>query len=97
MFGAAFVALSSVVSQIHFAKSGAWSAFPPAHVARVKGVIWIHAAFGLVALCGGALLLRFPGLVHEAAWGSLGLLMTVAALWLQDKGMKEEKRLLHID
>jgi hypothetical protein len=96
MFAACLVAVGSVLVQLYFARSGAWAGFSPAYAARLRGMVWTHGAFGGIALAAGLLLLRYPGRLHETLWGLIALAMAVAALWLQDQGMKSERAALGI-
>jgi hypothetical protein len=96
MFAAFLVALSSVLSQFYFMKSGAWASFSQDYIARLRGVTWAHGAFGGIALVAGLLLFRYPGRFHEILWGLLSLSMILISLWLQDRGMKLERRTLKI-
>jgi len=86
----------AVPMQLYLAKSGAWAGFTPTHTAKLRGVIRIYAGFAGVTLIGGLLLVRYPGLLHETVWGVVALLGAVAALWLQDQGMKTERAALGI-
>jgi hypothetical protein len=96
MFAAFLVALSSILSQLYFMKSGAWAGFSPTYVARLKGVVWAHGAFGGIALVAGLMLLRYPGRFHEILWGLISLSMILISLWVQDRGMKIERTALQI-
>ncbi len=96
LVAAFMVALTSVLYQTYFQASGAWVAFGPEYAARLKSVVWMHGAFGGAALAGALLLRRYPGPTHEMLWGFFALSVMLAATWLQDRGMKMERSMLHI-
>lgn len=96
MVAASLVALSSVVSQVFLWKSGAWIAFKPEYIGRLKIVAWTHGAFGLIALIAALLLHRYPVPAHETLLGMAAFGMIMVALWLQGKGMRLERAMLQI-
>jgi len=96
MFAVALDVLVSVLIQFYMARSGAWAVFSPAHIARLKAVVWTQGAFIGLALAAGLLLLRYPGPLHETVWGVVAVLSAGFALWLQHRGMEAERVALGI-
>ena len=96
MFAVCLAVLVSLLMQFYMTRSGAWAVFSPAHIARLKGVLWTQGAFIGMALAAGLLLLRYPGPLLETVWGVVAVLLAGLALWLQDRGMEAERAALGI-
>lgn len=88
--------LSALLLQFHFERSGAWKVFPPEMIKRFHLSNWIYGLFLLICLAGAFQLSRYPSHTAEMAWGFVVLFFSVAALYLQNRGMQEEKKELGI-
>ncbi len=86
----------ALVVQVYFAKSGAWLVFSPASIKRFKFTNWIYLFVMLIFLAGAFQLFRYPSQTGEMVWGFVALFFSVAALYMQNRGMQEEKKELGI-
>jgi uncharacterized membrane protein len=86
----------ALVVQVYFAKSGAWQAFSPASIKRFRFTNWIYLSIMLICLAGAFQLFRYPSQPAEMVWGFVVLSFSVAALYMQNRGMQEEKKELGI-
>jgi hypothetical protein len=82
--------------QVHFERSGAWKVFPPEFIRRFKAANRLYAFFALLCLGGALQLYRYPSRIAEMVWGCVVLFFSILALYMQHKGMQEEKRELGI-
>jgi len=86
----------ALVVQVYFAKSGAWQVFSPTSIKRFKFTNWIYLFVMLICLAGAFQLFRYPSQTGEMVWGFVALFFSVAALYMQNRGMQEEKKELGI-
>jgi len=94
--GTAGVILASLAIPFYFAMGGAWAAFSSKPVERFKFMFGIYAFFLFLCLAGAYQLYRYPSHLAEAIWGFAVLLLSIAALYMQHRGMEVEKRELNI-
>ncbi len=90
------IILFSLFSQYYFEKSGGWKVFSPAYIKRFKfnnGVYWFLM---FLCLAGAFQLYRYPSRIAEMVWGFVVFFLSIMALYMQYKGMQQEKRELGI-
>ena len=88
--------LFALANQFYFEKSGAWKVFPPAYIKRFKFGNNVYLFFMLISLAGAFQLYRYPSQMAEMAWGFVVLFFSIMALYMQHKGMQQEKQELGI-
>jgi membrane-bound metal-dependent hydrolase YbcI (DUF457 family) len=88
--------LCALLLQFHFEHSGAWKVFPLELIKRFKATNRLYAFFALLCLAGAFQLFRYPSHTAEMVWGFVVLFFSVAALYMQNRGMQEEKKELGI-
>jgi hypothetical protein len=86
----------SLANQFYFEKSGAWKVFSPAFTKRFKFDNIVYSFFILISLAGAYELYRYPSRIAEMVWGFVVLFLSIMALYMQHKGMQEEKKELGI-
>lgn len=86
----------SILNQFYFRNSGAWSAFSKETVARFKNGILMYFIFFLITLIGTIQLIWLPFHLDELLWGLIALSTSILALFVQHKGMEQEKKELGI-
>jgi hypothetical protein len=92
----AVLILCALSLQIHFERSGAWKVFPPEMTKRFRFSNGIYGLFVLICLAGAFQLYLSPSRVAEMIWGLACIFLSFLALFMQHKGMQEEKRILGI-
>jgi hypothetical protein len=92
----AVLVLCALLLQFHFERSGAWKFIPPEMLKRFRINNWIYGLFVLFCLAGAFQLYRYPSQIAEMVWGFIALILSVAALYMQHKGMQQEKKELGI-
>jgi hypothetical protein len=90
------IVLFAVAAQVYFEKSGAWKVFPAEFVKRFRFNNVVYAFFIFLCLAGAFQLYRYPSRIAEMVWGFVALFFSILALYMQHKGMMEEKRELGI-
>ncbi len=86
----------ALLVQVYFARSQAWSVFPKEFIKRFRANNIAYVFFLLLCLGGAAQLYLYPSLLAETAWGVVVVVLAIAALVMQHKGMQQEKRALDI-
>ncbi|MEW6093520.1 MAG: hypothetical protein AB1531_06095 [Chloroflexota bacterium] len=86
----------ALFNQLYFEKSGAWKVFPPEFIRRFKFNNRLYAFFMVICLAGAFQLFRYPSRTAEMVWGFACLFLSILALYLQHRGMLEEKKVLGI-
>jgi len=92
----AVIIFFALVVQVFFAKSGAWRVFSPASIKRFNFTNWIYLFVMLTCLAGAFQLFYYPSQTSEMVWGFVVLVFSIAALYMQNRGMQEEKKELGI-
>ena len=90
------ILLCALALQAWFAISGAWKVFLPATVKRFKFMIGVYIFFLFLCLAAALELYLVPSQTGELVWGLVVIALSVAALYMQHKGMQEEKKELGI-
>jgi len=86
----------SLANQFYFEKSGAWKVFPPAFIKRFKFDNLVYSFFILISLAAAYELYRYPSRIAEMVWGFVVFFFSILALYMQYKGMQQEKQELGI-
>jgi hypothetical protein len=92
----AVLILCALLLQFHFERSGAWKVFPPEIIKRFRFNNMIYGLFVLICLAGAFQLYHYPSQTAEMVWGFACLSLSILALYMQHRGMQEEKRVLSI-
>lgn len=90
------IILCALALQVYFAKSGAWKVFSPTTIKRFKFTNGIYVFFLFLCLAAAFQLYRYPSRIAETVWGFVVLFLSFVALYIQHKGMLEEKKELGI-
>jgi hypothetical protein len=81
----------ALFNQVYFDKSGAWKVFSPANIKRFKFNNIMYFFFMFLCLAGAFQLYRYPSRIAEMVWGFVVLFFSILALYMQHKGMQQEK------
>lgn len=84
------------IQQVYLQKTGAWEAFSPETIRRLKTNMWIYAFWPLITLAGAVHLFLMPSTLAEMVWAVVTLLFITDALFRQHRGMQRERRELMI-
>ncbi len=90
------IILFAVAGQVHFEKSGAWKVFPAKFIKRFRFNNAMYMFFMFLGLAGAFQLYWYPSRIAEMVWGFVVLFLSILALYMQHKGMQEEKKELGI-
>jgi hypothetical protein len=86
----------SLANQVYFEKSGAWKVFSTESIKRFKFTNLVYLALMVICLAGSYQLYRFPSRIAEILWGFIVVFFSILALFMEQRGMRQEKRELGI-
>lgn len=86
----------ALMVQLYFDRSGAWTVFPDEFTRRFRINSLVYLVFMLICLVGAYQLYRYPSRTAETIWGIVVVCLSSLALFMQHRGMQEEKRALKI-
>lgn len=85
------VILFALLNQLYFGISGAWKVFSPESLKRFKFDNIVYSFLILLCLAGAFQLYRYPSRIAEMVWGFVVFFFSIMALFMQYKGMQQEK------
>jgi len=85
------VVFFAILIQYYFSKSGAWVVFSPERIKEFRNNQKFYILFLLLTLLGAAHLAWFPSYLAELIWGVIALISSILALFIQHKGMQQQK------
>jgi hypothetical protein len=85
------IILFALFNQYYFERSGAWKVFPAESIKRFRFNNTVYLVFMFVCLAGAYQLYRVPSQIAEMVWGFAIVILSILALYMQHKGMKQEK------
>ncbi len=85
------IILFALFNQFYFEKSGAWKVFSPVFIKRFKFDNLVYSFFILLCLAGAFQMYLYPSQIAEMVWGFAVLFLSFMALYMQHKGMQQEK------
>lgn len=90
------IILFALFNQVYYKRSGAWKVFSSDAVKRFEFTNRVYLFFMLLSLGGAFQLYRYPSRIAEMIWGFVILALSILALYMQHKGMQQERRELGI-
>lgn len=90
------IILFALFNQIYFAKSGAWKVFSSESIKRFKFTNGVYLIIVFLCLGGAFQLYKYPSRIAEMIWGFVVFFFSIIALYIQHKGMQEERKELGI-
>lgn len=91
-----FFIMFALFLQIYHMRSGAWIAFTNNRIQDIKTMLWVYLVFMILCFVAAIHLFLHPSVVAEVGWGFFALVASVAALFMQHYGMKQERKELGI-
>jgi hypothetical protein len=82
--------------QLQFQKRGGWQRFSPEALQDIRQTLRVYTTAALISLAVAILLFMRPSRPVEIAWGFIGLLVSVLAMFMQHYGMERQRKELGI-